>query len=62
MTLLINEKSGQLKAELQLLDHLLRHCLKKKMDPKKLGQKFKFDSIHCDIWNRYAQKVSGIVV
>jgi len=62
MFLVMNEKSGHLHDKLEVLYHLLCHCLKEKMNPKKIGQrKRKFDSIHCDLWNRYAQNVSGIV-
>jgi hypothetical protein len=58
MMFLVNEKSGLLKAKLQQLDDLLHHCLKDKLAPKDFGEKLAFSSIHCDIWNRYAEKVN----
>jgi hypothetical protein len=56
--LIANDSSGWLQKQLQYLYDLLEHLMPTTMAPRQSNlDPSKFPSLHCDIWNRYSEKV-----
>lgn len=59
IALLIGDSDKWVKSRLDGLLRTLQHLMPETMEPQdSTGENFKFKTIHCDVYNRYAERVS----